>query len=324
MDKTLESPKARRAVVHLNIPFRSAQGPRPGEGALYADSATKHRYMEALGREFDAALPLLDEYSVPAICVSGGSPSVMRPDDVSALLRRVRAGLNLERGFELSMQALPQTVGTPCMEGMKAGGVNRVDLQVLSALDAELERAGCGYRRDHVENAIRFISRFAFREVGFDVMCGLPGQEERTLRESVKFWTFYEPEYIRLAVWDNPAPQPAKPDDGKRTQELFDAACEGLQAAGYRHYADYAGCAHFVRAGKGGKYTEGALAGLDVFAFGLGATSFMDGVECTTTQNLTVYLDKSSSFDKIVEKAERLSNEGRRRRLAQLGLLCDA
>ena len=324
MDKTLVNPKARRAVVQFGIPFRSTQEVRSGEGALYADGVTKHRYMESLGAEFASALPLLDEYSVPAICVSGKSASVMRPDDVSALLRHVRQGLNLERGFELSMRALPQTVCTPCMEGMKAGGVNRVDLQVASAVDAELGRAGYGYRREHVENAMSFISRFSFREIGFDVVCGLPGQDERSLRESVKFWTFYEPECIRLSIWEGHASQTASTREEERARKLFTMASEGLQAAGYRHCADFAGSAHFVRSNRGCSFVQGVLEGLDVFAFGLGGASYMGGVACVTTQSLPVYLENSASFDKIVERVERLDEDGRRRRLEDLGKLMAA
>lgn len=333
MSKTLEEPMGKRAVVCLHIPFRSTAQERPGEGRLYADSAVKHRYMQALRREFDAALPLLAEYSVRSIYVRGGSPSVMRPDDVSALMRHVRESLNLERGFELAMQTLPQTVGTPCMDGMKAGGVNCIDLQVASATDAELEGAGCGYVREHVDNAMRFISRFSFPRLGFDAMCGLPGQSERSLRESVKFWTFYEPEHITLTRWNRAAVEAGDASNAQGyADELLGLACEELEKVGYVRYAELAddtcmGTATrpttcFALPGKERDGVVDMLLGSDVFAFGLGATSLMEGVECTTTDDLGIYLENSESFDRIVARAERLDEAGIRRRLARLGTLC--
>ena len=268
MDRTLEQPMDKRAVVYLNIPFGASPEHRPPEGPLHASRDVKHRYMEALGREVASALPLLAEYSVPAIYVGGGSPSVMLPDDVSSLLRRLREGVNLERGFELSMEAVPQTVGTPCMDGMKTGGVNRVCLRVPSGSDVELERLGCGFTRQRVEEAMMFLARFNFRNLGFDTMYGLPGQNEKSLCQSLKFLTFFEPEHITLTRWasgeqgeeaeragggegtaqrateggtegagDEGRTEGERATERAVDDELFGFACEMLAGAGYRRYA---------------------------------------------------------------------------------------
>ena len=329
MDRTLEQPMEKRAVVYLNIPFGASPERRPPEGPLHASHDVKHRYMEALGREVASALPLLAEYSIPAIYVGGGSPSVMLPDDVSSLLRRLREDVNLERGFELSMEAIPQTVGTPCMDGMKTGGVNRVCLRIPSGNDDELARIGCGFTRQRVEDAMMFLARFNFRNISFDTMYGLPGQDEKSLRQSLKFLTFYEPEHITLTRWaSGEQSEGAERAEGTaKTSELLEFAGEMLASAGYRRYADgpvrtgIAGVleapgtpdasACFTREDRRGecRFLTGALNGCDVFGFGLGTTSLMGGVLCTNTDNLPLYLENSASYDKIVAKVERVGSE---------------
>lgn len=320
MDKTLEQPLEKRAVIYIRIPFGTARlphAPRPMDGPLFADSETKHRYMQALRREVASALPLLEEYSVPAIHVGGGSPSSVRPDDVSALLRGVRAGVNLERGFELSMQVAPQTVGTPCMDGMKVGGVNRVSLRVPSADDDELERLGCGFTRETVEHAVEFLARFNFRTIGFDVACGLPGQDERSLRTTLKVATFYEPEHVRVLRW-GAGDGGARTAPGEGADGLLGQARDFLAGAGYRAYAS-GGSLRYAKPGYESAYAKGLLSGdCDVFGFGLGAVSFMGGVRCENTADLATYIENSASFDKIVAKAERLTDEQLAQRRARL------
>lgn len=339
----------KRAVVAVRIPFGSGASPRPPEGPLAADSATKHRYMEALALEMRAALPLLSEYSVAAIYVGGGSPSVMRPDDMAGFLRELREGCNLERGFELSLGVAPQTVGTPCMDGLKGGGVNLARMRVPSAQDAELERAGCRYRRADVENAMLFMGRFGIRETGFEVAYGMPGQDERSLGRTLQLACAYRPELVSLSPW--PDGRGAGPTEAEAYAAPADVSCAAellmrgafpsmgaavgradllsvgsryLEEHGYTCYAAWNGTVLFGRDGRRSRYVEARLSGCDVFGLGLGAVSLMGGVLCQNTGDLECYLACSASFDKITARAERLVPERladyrRMREAAQVG-----
>lgn len=284
----------RRAVVSIRIPFSASRTLCAIEGPLVAGSQTKHRYMQALEKECASALSLLADYEVRAIRVEGGSPSAVRPDDVARLLRFFRKNLNLSKSFEVSMELLPQTAGTPCMDGMKGGGVNRILLQIPSALDEDLERLGCGFGFDDIQNALAFIGRFCFKDLTVNTCYGISGQDERSFVQSLKMIASCEPETIRLA------PYPGVDAAGDACG--LASAQEVLEKAGYARWSDDL----FTKPRYTPRYESALREGVDVFGFGLGAVSRMERVLCTNTEDLNVYLASEGSYGKIVAKVEEL------------------
>ena len=287
---------SRHAVVSVNIPFSASKKPSAVEGPLVAGSDTKHRYMHVLEQECAGAFSLLEDYEVRAIHVGGGSPSAMRPDDIAHLLRLLRSHATFSHPFEISMEVLPQTVGTPCMDGMKGGGVSRMHLHVPSIDDEDLVRLGCGFTFADIQTALSFSGKF--RIDGFDphVMYGIPGQAESSLRRTLGYVLACGADSVTLV------PYCGSPEDAE-----VDPASEALaRARTILERADYRQCAPACYARPGREPLLTKTDGCDVFGFGLGAVSHIGGIICTNTAELQAYLASEGSYDRIVAKVERL------------------
>jgi oxygen-independent coproporphyrinogen-3 oxidase len=96
------------------------------------------------------------------IYFGGGTPSLLAPADIGALIRACRDAFDVASGAEVTLEANPDTVSEERLAGYRAAGVNRLSLGVQSFRDRELAELG---RRHDVARA-----RSAFRgpRAGFD------------------------------------------------------------------------------------------------------------------------------------------------------------
>ena len=286
------------AVIFINAPFCIKPQPYLPSDVFAASGSMQDRYLKALRDEIDGALPMLQDYSVTAIYLGGGCPSVMNPDKVAKLLSYIRANVNLDKAFELTMETIPQTAGTPSMTGMKRGGVNRVSMLLPAAADEDLVDGTYGYSSDDLNCCLGYLGRFTFGSVDIRIPVGYKGQDVEHARRTVKAVCAFSPAHITLVPFSEATEQ---------TRELVESCAELLDHAGYKRYTT----TRFTKNGSTCRFETERLAGCDVFGFGLGARSIMGDMVCTNTTDLNCYLENSDCYDKIVAKVERLDAEAR-------------
>ncbi|HEY5732404.1 MAG TPA: radical SAM protein, partial [Methyloceanibacter sp.] len=76
---------------------------------------------------------------VSSIFFGGGTPSLMAPETVGAILDRIAALWPIETGAEITLEANPTSVEAGRFAGYRAAGVNRVSVGVQSLDDASLK-----------------------------------------------------------------------------------------------------------------------------------------------------------------------------------------
>ena len=139
------------------------------------DEATEARYVQALLQDLESHLPQVWGRRFYTVFIGGGTPSLMRPVALDALLAGIRARIPLEADAEITLEANPGTVEAGRFADYAAVGVNRISVGVQSfnpTLLAAIGRIHDG-KQAHaaVEQAARAVSR-----VNVDVMYGLPSQ----------------------------------------------------------------------------------------------------------------------------------------------------
>jgi oxygen-independent coproporphyrinogen-3 oxidase len=129
-----------------------------------------------------ALLAELDHYAaetrgreVASIFFGGGTPSLMAPATVGALLDRIAATWPLAGDLEITLEANPTSVEAGRFCEFRAAGVNRVSLGVQSLDPAALAFLG---RRHNVEEALAALdlARRHFPRYSFDLIYARPGQ----------------------------------------------------------------------------------------------------------------------------------------------------
>jgi coproporphyrinogen III oxidase-like Fe-S oxidoreductase len=117
--------------VYIHWPFCAAKCP-------YCDfnSHVRHqkpdqaRYAAAFAREIATIAARTPGRTVSSIFLGGGTPSLMEPATVGAILDAVGKHWSLDKNVEVTLEANPSSVEAERFRGYRAAGVNRVSLGV--------------------------------------------------------------------------------------------------------------------------------------------------------------------------------------------------
>lgn len=162
--------------VYVHWPFCAAKCP-------YCDfnSHVRHqpvdqaRYVAAFRREIATMAARSRGQRVTSVFLGGGTPSLMEPGTVAAILDAVAEAWTVEEGAEITLEANPSSVEAERFRGYRAAGVNRVSLGVQALNDTDLRRLG---RLHDVTQALGAIglARDIFPRLSFDLIYARPDQ----------------------------------------------------------------------------------------------------------------------------------------------------
>ncbi|WP_245462061.1 radical SAM family heme chaperone HemW [Shinella sp. JR1-6] len=177
--------------IYVHWPFCAAKCP-------YCDfnSHVRHqpvdqpRFVQAFLKEMATMRRLTGSRSVTSIFMGGGTPSLMAPETVDAILNGIARHWHVPDGIEITMEANPSSVEADRFRGYRAAGVNRVSLGVQALNDRDLKFLG---RLHDVADALKAIrlARDIFPRMSFDLIYARPNQSvedwDRELKEAVSY-----------------------------------------------------------------------------------------------------------------------------------------
>src|SRR3712207_6816894 len=154
--------------VYVHWPFCASKCP-------YCDfnSHVRHkpvdqdRFVAAFRREIAHAAALTPGQRVTSVFFGGGTPSLMRPDTVGAILDAIGGAWAVDPQAEVTLEANPTSVEAERFLGFRAAGVNRVSLGVQALGDPDLRRLGRMHSAKEALAAIR-VAASHFERYSFD------------------------------------------------------------------------------------------------------------------------------------------------------------
>jgi oxygen-independent coproporphyrinogen-3 oxidase len=202
------------------------------------------RFVRAFTAEIAATAARAPGRTVSTIFFGGGTPSLMKPDTVAAILDAVAQHWSVAPDVEVTLEANPTSVEATRFAGYRAAGVNRVSLGVQALDDAALKALGRMHTADEALAAVA-IARGAFERYSFDLIYARPDQTApawraeltRAIAEAAEHLSLYqltiEPETPFAAL--HAAGKLAVPD-GDHARTLYDLTGEVCAAAGLPAY----------------------------------------------------------------------------------------
>ena len=162
--------------VYVHWPFCAAKCP-------YCDfnSHVRHggideaRFAAAFTREIATIAARVPNRQVSSIFLGGGTPSLMAPHTVAAILDAISKSWHVAGNAEITLEANPSSVEAGRFHGYRAAGVNRVSLGVQSLNDADLKALGRLHNAAQARAAVE-IARAVFPRLTFDLIYARPGQ----------------------------------------------------------------------------------------------------------------------------------------------------
>ncbi|MCR5857690.1 radical SAM family heme chaperone HemW [Mesorhizobium sp. J428] len=146
------------------------------------------RFAQAFRRELEHFRVRTGPREVTSIFLGGGTPSLMEPETVGALLDAVAGLWTVPEGIEVTLEANPSSVEAGRFRGYRAAGVNRVSLGVQALNDPDLRFLGRLHDVAEAKRAIA-LARDIFPRLSFDLIYARPGQSldawQRELGEAI-------------------------------------------------------------------------------------------------------------------------------------------
>ena len=135
----------------------------------------QERYARAFAREIATTAARTGAREVTSIFLGGGTPSLMQPATVGAILDAIGKYWHVADDVEVTLEANPTSVEATRFAGYRAAGVNRVSLGVQALDDGSLKMLGRLHTAQEAMDAVK-IARSAFERYSFDLIYARPDQ----------------------------------------------------------------------------------------------------------------------------------------------------
>jgi putative oxygen-independent coproporphyrinogen III oxidase len=247
-------PLVERALfgVYVHVPFCHSRCHYCDFVTYTGMEALRRPYASALLSEAELAVGMLEgeRPAVTSVFVGGGTPTLLPPSDLGAVLRRLRELLEHAPGVEVTVEANPETVDRELAEGLVAAGVTRVSLGAQSFDDRVLEGLGRWHDAERPGKAVatlRAAAEAAGRplDLNLDLIFGCPGEDAASWERTLEVALAIGPEHLSAyALTIEPATKfgrmvaagtLAEPDEDVLA-DRYERASALLMAAGYGHY----------------------------------------------------------------------------------------
>jgi oxygen-independent coproporphyrinogen-3 oxidase len=262
---------------------------------------------------------------VGSIFFGGGTPSLMQPQTVEALLREVEKIYGFDADCEITLEANPTSVEAGKFRDLAAAGVNRVSLGVQSLKPESLKFLGREHSADEALKAVGLAARI-FPRHSFDLIYALPDHTpdiwEAELRQAlthanghlslyqltIEENTAFHHAYHNQHAFDLPA-EPVAAELYLRTQQVMEAA--GLPAYEISNHA---------AAGQESRHNLTYWRGQPYLGIGPGAHGRVNGSATRNLKSPERWLESVSQRQHGLEEQTALTPEERMEEKILMGL----
>ena len=171
-------------ALYVHWPFCLSKCPYCDFNSHVRDRIDEARFGAALLTELEWEAARLGPRPLGSMFFGGGTPSLMQPGTVAALIEAARRLFHPVADMEITLEANPTSVEAGRLEGYARAGVNRVSLGVQSLDAAALRLLGRGHDAAQAVAALR-LARSLFERVSFDLIYARPGQSLAAWQEEL-------------------------------------------------------------------------------------------------------------------------------------------
>jgi putative oxygen-independent coproporphyrinogen III oxidase len=162
-------------AVYIHWPFCRSKCPYCDFNSHVRDRVDTARWQQALLADLDHHAELVPGREVGSVFFGGGTPSLMPPETVAALLGRVRSSWDVAPDLEVTLEANPNSAEAARFQAFASAGVNRLSLGVQALDPAALRMLGRAHDRGEAIDAIEH-ARASFARFSFDLIYARPSQ----------------------------------------------------------------------------------------------------------------------------------------------------
>ncbi|MFD1787756.1 radical SAM family heme chaperone HemW [Sphingomonas floccifaciens] len=231
-------------ALYVHWPFCVSKCPYCDFNSHVRDQVDQARWRDALLADLAHEAAVLPGRRLGSIFFGGGTPSLMPPETVAALLSAAEAAWGFTKDIEITLEANPSSVEAARFANLAAAGVNRVSLGLQALDDDALAFLGRAHDVNEGLGALD-VAQAVFDRVSFDLIYARPGQSladwKAELARALAFGTEHLSLYqLTIEPGTRFATLAAKGEltipDGDTAAELFETTQDMTRAAGLPRY----------------------------------------------------------------------------------------
>jgi len=220
--------------------------------------------------------------ALATVYVGGGTPSLLRSDQISGLLQQLRSRFGFQQGAEITLEMDPATFEQSDLQSLIAAGVTRVSLGGQSFDDVRLAALGSRHRRQDLLEACHWLQESlqvgGLQSWSLDLIRNLPDQGDEEWEAQLEQAVAVQAPHVSIYdlsvepgtvfAWREKRGELALPEEDAAADRIAFTS-RRLRRAGYSRYE----ISNFARPGHASRHNRVYWSGAGWWAFGLGATS---------------------------------------------------
>ncbi len=163
-------------ALYIHWPFCLSKCPYCDFNSHVRGRIDQPRFRAALRRELATEAARLGRRRLTSVFFGGGTPSLMDPATVGALLDDAAVFFDAANDLEITLEANPTSIEAARLADFRAAGVNRVSVGIQSLDDRALRVLGRQHSAGDAVAALA-LARRLFPRVSFDLIYARPGQD---------------------------------------------------------------------------------------------------------------------------------------------------
>ncbi len=280
--------------LYLHIPYCVGKCPYCGFYSTKYTSNNVAKFIAALRKEAISRQERFCNRLFHTIYIGGGTPSVLSDHEFAEILNIIKTYFLIADKAEFTVEANPQSAVDRDLTLWRTHGVNRLSLGVQSFSHDVLRTLGRLHTAVQAKSAFLRARSAGFRNIGMDLMYGIPGQTDDQWRDSLDEAITLRPEHLSIYslsldegsvfTQEAEAGRLSLPDDA--AADMYGHAVTALVRAGYRRYEisnlslpEYE-CRHNLNYWQRGEY----------LGLGPGAWSFLSGTRTRNVADVNQYI----------------------------------
>jgi putative oxygen-independent coproporphyrinogen III oxidase len=162
--------------LYLHWPFCESKCPYCDFNSHVAKTIDQKQWLQAYLSEIERLGAETEGRILQSIYFGGGTPSLMDPDVVAAILDKIKATWRTTNDPEITLEANPGSIEAGRFLAYRDGGINRISMGMQAMNDVDLKRLG---RKHSAKEAIEAfdIARKCFERVSFDLIYARQDQD---------------------------------------------------------------------------------------------------------------------------------------------------
>ena len=178
--------------LYFHWPFCQSKCPYCDFNSHVAETIDQDRWVRAYVSEIKRYAAETQGRVLNTVFFGGGTPSLMKPETVHAILDEVRAHWPMANDLEVTLEANPGSVEAARFDGYAQAGVNRVSMGFQALINRDLKRLGRLHSVEEARQAFE-IAKKSFDRVSFDLIYA---RQDQTLTD----WTSELSEALSMGV----------------------------------------------------------------------------------------------------------------------------